>query len=122
MSATNSSPWPSGLRLRGIDPAETRANLEAILDTLAARGLPVLIIGMRSAANFGADYKARFDAIFPELAAEYGALLDPFFFEGLLERPGMIQDDGLHPSAAGVAVVVTRIGPLTLELLERVAR
>jgi len=108
--------------LRGVDPSETRANLGAILSVLAERSLPVLVTGMKSSANFGADYKAQFDAIYPDLAAEHGALLDPFFFEGLLNRPGMLQADGLHPSAEGVAVVVQRIGPLVIELIERARR
>ncbi len=105
--------------LRGVDPSETRANLDAILSAMAERGLPVLVTGMKSSANFGADYQAQFDAIYPDLATEYGALLDPFFFEGLLDRPGMFQADGLHPSADGVVVVVQRIGPLVLDLIER---
>jgi acyl-CoA thioesterase-1 len=108
--------------LRGIDPAESRANLEAILTDLAARNLPVLLSGMRSAENFGPEYKTAFDAIYPDLAAEFDALFDPFFFEGLTEQPALFQDDGLHPNSAGVARVVERLGPLLLELAARVER
>jgi acyl-CoA thioesterase-1 len=108
--------------LRGIDPAESRANLEAILADLAARDLPVLLSGMRSAENFGPEYKAAFDAIYPDLAAEFDALFDPFFFEGLTGQPALFQDDGLHPNTAGVARVVERLGPLVLELAARVER
>lgn len=108
--------------LRGVDPDETRANLERILSDLEARALPVLIVGMEATMNFGADYKARFDAIFPDLAKRHGALYDPFFFEGLLGMPEHFQPDGLHPSASGVAVVVERLGPLVQDLIERVSR
>ena len=108
--------------LRGIDPAETGANLAAMLAELSERGLPVLLVGMRSTRNFGTDYKIAFDAIYPDLAARHDALLDPFYFEGLLERGGMMQRDGLHPTAAGIAVVVDRLGPLTLQLIGRVTR
>lgn len=108
--------------LRGIDPAESRANLEAILNKLAARNLPVLLSGMRAAANFGPEYKTAFDAIYPDLATEYETLFDPFFFEGLIGQQALFQDDGLHPSTAGVARVVERMGPLVLELAARVER
>jgi len=108
--------------LRGIDPAESRANLEAILANLAARNLPVLLSGMRSAENFGPEYKTAFDAIYPDLAAEFDALFDPFFFEGLTGQPALFQDDGLHPNSAGVARVVERLGPLVLDLAARVER
>ena len=108
--------------LRGIDPAETRANLEAMLADLSARRMPVLLVGMRSAANYGAEYKAAFDAIYPDLAERHGALLYPFFFEGIEGDPEMFQADGLHPSAEGVAVVVNRLGPLVQRLIERAAQ
>jgi acyl-CoA thioesterase-1 len=106
--------------LRGIDPSATRENLDALLAGLAARGLPVLLVGMRAATNFGPDYKREFDAIFPDLAEKYGTVFDPFFFEGLLGEPDYFQADGLHPNAAGIAVVVERLGPLVLELIARI--
>lgn len=105
--------------LRGVDPSVTRANLDAILAALAARGLPVLLVGMRSAANFGPAYKLAFDAIYPDLAQEYETILDPFFFDGLVGEPGLFQDDGLHPNASGNALVARRLGPLVLELIAR---
>jgi acyl-CoA thioesterase-1 len=108
--------------LRGIDPSVTRDNLDAILAGLAARDLPVLLVGMRSAANFGPEYKAAFDVIHPDLAEQYGAILDPFFLEGLVNNPAMFQGDGLHPNAAGNAIIVERIGPLVLELIARVRK
>jgi len=108
--------------LRGVDPAQSRANLDAMLAGLKRRRLPVLLVGMRSTQNFGPAYKTAFDAIYPELAARYGALLYPFFFDGLAERGEMFQQDGLHPTAAGVAVVVDRLGPMGLELIGKVTR
>lgn len=105
--------------LRGIDPAASRANLDAILTAAAAKGLPVLLSGMRAPGNYGPDYKAAFDAMYPELAATHGALLDPFFLEGVAEDRSLWQADGLHPNAAGVAVIVERLGPLTLQLAAR---
>ena len=61
--------------LRGIDPAAAKANLEGILQAAAARKLPVLLVGMKASTNFGPDYKAAFDAMYPDLAARYGTLL-----------------------------------------------
>jgi len=106
--------------LRGIDPAETRANLEAMLAGLAARDLPVLLVGMHSTANFGPGYKRAFDAIYPELAEQYGTVFDPYYFDGMPWEPGYIQEDGMHPSAAGIARIVDRLGPLVLELIARI--
>ncbi len=105
--------------LRGIDPAASRANLDAILRKAGERGLPVLISGLEAPGNYGPDYKRAFDAMFPELAEEYGALLDPSFLEGVQDDRSLWQPDGIHPNAAGVAVIVERIGPLVLELLEQ---
>jgi acyl-CoA thioesterase-1 len=110
--------------LRGIDPAVARANLDGILSAATARGLPVLLVGMTAPGNYGADYKAAFDAIFPELAAEYGALHHPDFLGALAaleDRNAALrtymQPDGLHPSAAGVARIVEDIGPSVLDLI-----
>jgi acyl-CoA thioesterase-1 len=106
--------------LRGVAPSETRKNLEALLAEFAARDLPVLLVGMRATPNFGPDYKREFDDIFPNLAKQYGTLFDPFFFEGLIGEAAYFQADGLHLTAAGVSVVVERLGPLVLELIARI--
>jgi len=105
--------------LRGIDPAVTRSNLAAILERAGERDLPVLLSGMRAPLNYGRDYKARFDAIYPELAEAHGALLDPYFLAGVAEDRSLWQADGLHPNAAGVTRIVARIGPMVVRLIER---
>ncbi len=97
--------------LRGQDPDAARANLDAILSRLKAAGIPILLCGMRSAKNYGSDYAAAFDAIYPELAKKYDAVLYPFFLDGVTGQPGMTLRDGLHPSARGVDEVVRRILP-----------
>lgn len=105
--------------LRGIDPAVTRANLDALLERAGERGLAVLLAGMEAPMNYGAEYKAAFDALYPELAEAHGALLYPSFLAGVAEDRSLWQADGLHPNADGVAEIVRRIGPLVLELAER---
>ena len=76
---------------------------------------------MRAPANWGADYKASFDAIYPDLATRQGIALYPYFLEGVRYEPSLLQSDGLHPTAKGVAEIVTRILPSVEELLNRIA-
>lgn len=113
--------------LRGIDPAVSRANLDGILAAAAQRGLPVLLVGMQAPGNYGPDYKAAFDAMYPELAERYGALLYPGFLDALADQPDRqaaftdyMQPDGLHPNREGVALIVAAMGPTVLGLVRRV--
>ena len=110
--------------LRGLDPAVTRENLAGILDAAQSAGVAVLLVGISAPGNYGSGYKAAFDAIYPELAEEYGALLAPSFFSALegdreASLARYMQADGLHPNAEGVARIVETIGPQVLELVER---
>jgi acyl-CoA thioesterase-1 len=106
--------------LRGVDPAVTRAALETIVRRLKARGIEVLLSGMLAAPNLGADFAREFNRIYPELAAAYDLILDPFFVAGVVRDPKLNLNDGLHPSAAGVAVIVNRILPKVEALIARV--
>ena len=92
--------------LRAIPPAETRANLAAILQELAARDIPVLLMGMRAPPNLGAEFQTAFDAIYPALAQEYGTALVPFFLEAVYDKPALIQPDRVHPTAQGIIEMV----------------
>jgi len=106
--------------LRGIDPASSRMNLDGILTKAGDRDLPVLLTGMQAPLNYGPEYKKAFDAMYPDLAQKHGAIYDPFFLEGMIDRPELFQDDGIHPNKDGVATLVNRFGPLVLQLIERV--
>ncbi|KKB09652.1 hypothetical protein VE26_07200 [Devosia chinhatensis] len=106
--------------LQGLSPQTARANLETMMDRFAALDLPVLLLGMKANRGLGGDYVAAFDAIYPELAAEYGALLYPFFLEGVAFDPQMNQADGMHPNAAGVARIVAAVTPYVVELVKAV--
>jgi acyl-CoA thioesterase I len=97
--------------LRGIDPAVTRAALTDILSRLKARKIAVLLCGMLAPPNYGSDYSARFNAIYPDLAKSFGVPLYPFFLEGVATDARLNQADGLHPTAEGVDVIVKNILP-----------
>jgi acyl-CoA thioesterase-1 len=106
--------------LRGLDPGQMEANLSAILDSLAARHIPVLLTGMYAPPNLGQDYQRAFRAVFDRLGARKGVLYDPFFLEGVAEVPSLTQPDGLHPNAEGVKREVARLLPLVDRLLDEV--
>lgn len=106
--------------LRGFDPAVTRKALDTMLHRFQERKIPVLLCGMLAPPNLGAEYGRAFNTIYPDLAAETGAMLYPFFLTGVAADPKLNQRDGLHPTAAGVAVIVARIMPQVEELIARV--
>jgi acyl-CoA thioesterase-1 len=97
--------------LRGTDPAVTRAALSDILTRLKARGVAVLVCGMVAPPNYGSDYAARFNAIYPDLAKSFGVPLYPFFLDGVATDAKLNQADGIHPTAEGVDIVVKNILP-----------
>ena len=97
--------------LRGTDPAVTRAALSDILTRLKARKIAVLLCGMVAPPNYGSDYSARFNAIYPDVAKSFGVPLYPFFLEGVAADARLNQADGLHPTAEGVDVIVKNILP-----------
>ena len=108
--------------LRGTDPRDTEANLSAILDTLAAAHLPVLLTGMEAPPNLGPDYGAQFRAMFARLGKRPGVMFDPFFLAGVAGHPALNQADHMHPDAAGVVIEVARIKPLVELLLDRIGK
>lgn len=103
--------------LRGLDPAATEANLDAILAELKRRAIPVLLAGMLAPPNLGREYGAEFNAVFSRLAARHGVLFYPFFLDGVAAVPALNQDDGIHPNARGVDEIVRRILPHVKTLL-----
>ena len=105
--------------LRGLKPEVTRATLATILRRLTQRHIAVLLCGMRAAPNLGAEYDQAFDGVYPDLAAEFGVILYPFFLDGVAADLRLTQPDGLHPNAAGVAVIVDRILPKVQDLVAR---
>ena len=97
--------------LRGLDPAQAERNLDDILTRLKTSGVRVLLTGMRAPPNFGPDYAAAFEAVFPRLAQRHQVAFYPFFLDGVARDPRFNQPDGLHPTPDGVAEIVRRILP-----------
>jgi len=112
--------------LRGIDPANSRANLDGILSAADARGVAVLLVGMEAPGNYGADYKAAFDGMYGDLGRKWDVPVAGSFLgalSGIADRQGAMRDymqqDGIHPNADGVALIVEALGPAVLDLVER---
>lgn len=97
--------------LRGIDPDLTRKALTEIVQRLKARKIPVMLCGMLAPPNYGAEYAARFNSIYPDLAKQFGVPLYSFFLDGVAADAKLNQADGIHPTAAGVDIIVGKIMP-----------
>ena len=104
--------------LRGIDPEETRRNLDSILAELGRREIPVLLTGMMAPRSLGETYYRSFDSIYPDLARKYGAALDPFFMDGVITDPALLLPDGLHPNPQGIKRMTDRVAPIAEKQLK----
>jgi acyl-CoA thioesterase I len=107
--------------LRGIDPDLTRIALTEIVQRLKARKIAVMLCGMLAPPNYGADYAARFNSIYPDLAKKFGVPLYPFFLDGVAADAKLNQADGIHPTAAGVDIIVKNILPTVEAFLGTIA-
>ncbi|MCK1389706.1 arylesterase [Bradyrhizobium sp. 1] len=107
--------------LRGIDPDLTRAALTDIVQRLKARNIPVMLCGMLAPPNYGADYAARFNSIYPDLAKKFDVPLYPFFLDGVAADAKLNQADGIHPTAAGVDIIVGNMMPTVEAFLRNIS-
>ena len=107
--------------LQGVPPEGTKAAIEKIIVSVQARGLPILLVGQEAPRNMGKEYVEAFSAIFRDLAERYDVIFYPFFLEGAALNAELMQPDGMHPNAKGVARIVENILPKVEELLARVA-
>lgn len=103
--------------LRGVEPSQTRDNLAQIIEKLRAMDVDVLLAGMMAPPNMGTAYGDEFNSIYPDLAGRYQIELYPFFLDGVAAEPSLNLDDGMHPNADGVKVIVERILPEVIDLL-----
>lgn len=104
--------------LRGISPKITRNNIDTMLVRLKERNLPVILAGMLAPPNLGAAYGAEFNAIYGDLARAHGALIYPFFLDGVAAVPELNQADGIHPTKEGIEIIVDRFLPIAEKLLK----
>lgn len=107
--------------LRGIDPGLTRTALTEIVQRLKARKIPVMLCGMLAPPNYGADYAARFNSIYPDLAKQFDVPLYPFFLDGVAADAKLNQADGIHPTAEGVDIIVGNIMPTVEAFLRNIS-
>lgn len=103
--------------LRGTDPKLAHANIDQIVTRLQARGVLVVLAGMRMVTNLGPGYTRDFAAIYPEVAQKHGLILIPFFLEGVAGDPALNQGDGLHPVAKGYRIITERIYPYIVQAI-----
>ena len=92
--------------LRGLAPEQTKSNLEAIVSELGRRKIPVVLMGMLAPPNLGADYRGKFDGIYPALAQQHHVSLVPFFLKAVIDKPDLVQADHIHPTARGIDEIV----------------
>lgn len=103
--------------LRGLDPEAMERNLDRILERMKAKGVKPLLAGMLAPPNMGSDYREKYAAVFPRLAAKHAVPLYPFFLEGIAAKPEFNLADGIHPNPQGVDVMVANILPAVRKLL-----
>ncbi|WP_371826826.1 arylesterase [Microvirga sp. VF16] len=108
--------------LRGLDPAGTRKNLEAIVERLKSRNIPVMLAGMYASRNLGPEYVQKFDAIYPDIAKKHDLVLYPFFLDGVAGDRALNLPDGMHPTGKGVETIVERILPSVETFLARLSQ
>jgi acyl-CoA thioesterase I len=108
--------------LRGLDPALTRKNIDAIVTQLKSRNIPVLLAGMYASRNLGPDYVQKFDSLYADIAKKHDLVLYPFFLDGVAGERSLNLPDGLHPTAKGIEIIVARILPTVESFLARIAQ
>jgi len=103
--------------LQGLDTRTTRANLERILNRLKQRHMGVVLAGLRAPPELGRGYARDFDAVFSDIARRQGVALYPDLLAGVMRNRALVQSDGLHPNAKGVAVIARGLAPVVAKVL-----
>ncbi|MGO7183085.1 arylesterase [Rhizobium brockwellii] len=107
--------------LRGIPPEESAKNLDQMIIRLKERGIAVLLAGIIAPPNMGADYAARFNPIYQKLSEKHGLPLYAFFLDGVALEAGLKLDDGMHPNAKGIDVMVEKMEPAVTNFVETIS-
>jgi acyl-CoA thioesterase-1 len=95
--------------LRGVNPDVSRANMTSMIEQSQSAGATVLLAGIKLPPNYGPEYLHRFESMYGDLALEYQTLLVPFFMDGVVFVPGMLQDDGIHANENGQPVLLENV-------------
>ena len=103
--------------LRALPPQMTEQNLARLIEKARETGAEILLTGMRALPNLGRDYVEQFNGIFPRLADTYQTHFYPFFLDGVAADPALNQNDGIHPTGEGVAIIVEKILPYVEQAL-----
>ena len=105
--------------LRGIQPDETKKNLEQIIEIAKKKEIEIILAGMIAPTTHGAKYKNDFDAIYPQLSKKHNLLLIPFLLEGVALDPSLNQKDGIHPNAKGTIKISENIKKSIIAILDK---
>jgi len=102
--------------LRGIEPQETKKNLEKIIQIIQNKKIKIILAGMLAPASYGTSYKKEFDQIYPQLSKKYNLLLIPFLLKGVALNPELNQIDGIHPNEKGTLIISKTIKKSILKI------
>jgi len=105
--------------LRGLNPEQTQANLERIIQQFQQARVTVVLAGMKLPPNYGVEYTKAFEAIYPVVAQKYNLILIPFFLDGIAGSTKLNQADGIHPTAEGYRIIVNKILETVKPLLKK---
>ncbi len=105
--------------LRGLPPDQTRRNLDQVLTTLESAHIKILIAGITLPPNYGSDYIRAFGQVFRDLAEKHHAAFVPMIYKDLINVPGVIQQDGIHPTAKGSEIIANTLLPVLKPLLRK---
>jgi len=101
--------------LRGIQPKETKNNLEKIIKTAQDKNIEVILAGMIAPTSYGIEYKNNFDQIYPDLSKQYNLQLIPFLLEGVALKPDLNLSDGMHPNEKGTIIISKTLKEMILK-------
>ena len=105
--------------LRGIQPDETKKNLEQIIEIAKRKEIEIILAGMIAPTTHGAKYKNDFDAIYPKLSKKYNLLFIPFLLDGVALNPSLNQQDGIHPNKQGTIKISENIKKSIIAILDK---
>lgn len=105
--------------LRGLDPSLTKNNLDSIINKFINNNAIIILAGMQSPESMGPEYKKEFDAIYPDLSAQYNLIFMPFLLEGVALEKELLQADFKHPNAKGIRVMADNLNPYILQAIDQ---